>query len=179
MKFVWVVILLVHIAIITRHKGYFSWILVFLYFLADDALQIHERTGQFMGQRLTFEPPFGMLIRDVGEIAAFAVFGLPLLALLVWTYYRGAHVFKRISRDLLLLVFVFAFLVVVVDTVHAALDLSNIWGRVWTLTEDSGEMIIVSIITWYVFRVAFYRGRPTTFLLGSPTQDDERTAAEM
>lgn len=177
MKFAWIVILLVHVAIITRHKGYISWILVFLYFLTDDALQLHERTGRFMDQRFTFEPPFALRIQDVGEIAAYAVFGIPLLILLVWTYYRGARTFKRISRDLLLLVIAFAFFVVVVDTVHAALDLSSSWNRVWALTEDGGEMFIVSVMTWYVFRVAFYRGKPTTFLLGGPTRDDERIAA--
>jgi len=168
-KFVWIVLLLIHIAIITRHKGYISWILVFTYFLADDALQIHERAGRLMDARLTFEPPFGLRIQDVGELAAFAIFGIPLLALLVWTYYRGASTFKRVSRDLLLLVGIFAFFVVIFDGVHAALETSRSVDRIMALIEDGGEMIVVSIITWYVFRVAFYRGQPPNFLLGNST----------
>lgn len=178
MKFAWIVILLIYVAITTRHKGYLSWILVFLYFLADDALQFHERSGRFMDQRLTFEAPFALRIQDVGELVAYAVVGIPLLLLLVWTYYRGAHTFKRVSRDLLMLVIVFAFFVVVVDTVHAALDLSSSANRVWALIEDGGEMFTVSIMTWYVFRLAFHRGRPTTFLLGPSTADSESITTE-
>lgn len=177
-KFVWIIILLIHIAIITRHKGYISWILVFLYFLADDALQIHERAGRFMTEHFVFELPFQLRVQDIGELAAFAMFGIPLLALLVWSYYRGAPTFKRIWKDMLLLVIIFAFFVIVFDLVHAAIDVSPTMDRIWSLTEDGAEMVVVSIITWYVFRVAFYRGRPTTFLLERPTADSESIATK-
>ena len=41
-----------------------------------------------------------------------------------------------------------AFFGVVVDMLHAAMP----WGRcVWGLVEDGGEMLMMSIIVWYVF----------------------------
>lgn len=174
-KLLWIVLLLIHLAVITRGKGYISWILVFLYFLADDSLQFHERTGRFLGELITFQPPFGLLAKDAGELIAFALFGIPLLALLIWTYHRGSPTFKRISKDLLLLVVVFAFFVVVFDLAHAILEpnLGRTVNRILTLIEDGGEMVIVSIITWYVFRVAFHRGYPPTFLLGEPGEGSE------
>lgn len=174
-KLTWIVILLIYLIVITRYKGYIPWMLVFLYFLADDALQFHERSGRFLGEHLIFEPPFGLLAKDVGELLAFALFGIPLLALLIWTYYRGSPIFKRISKDLLLLVVIFAFFVVIFDLAHAILEpeLGRTVNRIMTLIEDGGEMLVVSIITWYVFRVAFHRGRPPTFLLGDPAGSGE------
>lgn len=179
-KLLWIVLLLIHLAVITRGKGYISWILVFLYFLADDSLQFHERTGRFLGELITFQPPFGLLAKDAGELIAFALFGIPLLALLIWTYHRGSFTFSRISKDLLLLVVVFAFFVVVFDLAHAILEpnLGRTVNRILTLIEDGGEMVVVSIITWYVFRVAFYRGYPPTFLTGDPARSDESAETE-
>lgn len=170
-KFVWILILLIYTALTTKNKSYLSWILVFLYFLTDDVLRLHERSGRFLNERVTFEPPFELRVQDVGEFAAFAIFGLPLLALLGWTYFRGSLTFKKISRDLMLLVVVFAFFVVIFDILHAAVDLSPSMNRIWTLIEDGGEMIVVSTMVWYLFRVAFYKGEPKTFLLDSPTED--------
>jgi hypothetical protein len=164
-KFVWILVLLIIIAITTKNKGYISWILVFSYFLADDALHIHERMGRFLQQRVTFDPPFNLSIEDVGELSAFVIFGLPLLVLLLWSYHRSLGIHKRISRDLLLLVVVNAFFVVIFDVVHAAIEFSRSADRVWTLVEEGGEMFVVSTIVWYVFRVAFHKGEPQVFLL--------------
>lgn len=165
MKFVWILALLIYLVVMTRNKGYISWTLVFLYFLADDSLQIHERMGDLFLERIAFKPPFNISMEDVGELAAFAIFGLPLLALLVWSYYHGSGSFKKISKDLLLLVVVYAFIVVVFDFVHAALELSRSIDRVWALVEEGGEMVVVSTMVWYLFRVAFHKGEPRLFLL--------------
>ncbi len=164
MKFVWILILLIHIVVVTRNKGYISWMLVFLYFLVDDSLQIHERMGDLFLERVAFTPPFNISMEDVGELTAFAIFGLPLLALLLWSYYRGSGTYKKISKDLLLLVFVYAFIVVVFDFVHAGFELSRSMDRVWALVEEGGEMMVVSTMVWYLFRVAFHKGQPPLFL---------------
>lgn len=53
----------------------------------------------------------------------FALFGIILMALVAGSYYRGSKSFRNVTKDLLLLLVAFVFFVVVIDVVHAAIDL--------------------------------------------------------
>ncbi len=163
-KFFWIIVLLISVLIATRSKGYLSWILVFSYFLLDDALQIHEDWGLVFGNLVAIDPPLGLRERDVGEVVVFALFGIVLMAGVAWAYFRSSKTFRNVSKDLLIFTAVFVFFVVFVDVIHAAFSFGSIMNTVVVILEDGGEMLIVSLMLWYSYVLALKEGEPELFV---------------
>lgn len=163
-KYFWIILLFIYTMGLTHSKGYVAWILIFFYFLVDDALALHEDLGRQFDQAVEMNAPLALRVQDIGEFIVFALFALLLMTLLVWAYRRGSPVFKKVSRDLLILLAAFAFFVVVIDVVQAALDLGQSMYAVVALMEDGGEMLVGSLMVWYVFWLSLHGGEPETFL---------------
>ncbi len=145
-----IVVLLLSILTKTRVAGYSAWVLLFLYLLLDDALQIHEDYGYYISTRLDFTPALRLRAQDFGELAVSAMIAALFLPSLILFYVRGVDAFKRVTRHLLLLLLALAFFGIFVDMLHIALKgrmISYWWGAV----EDGGEMVVMSFIAWYVF----------------------------
>jgi hypothetical protein len=62
------VLLLGFLATKRRSALYFSWFLLFFYFLLDDSLQIHERLGRLISIQLEFSGFFNLRSVDFGEL---------------------------------------------------------------------------------------------------------------
>lgn len=147
-KELWIVVLLFILTIQRSRVIYFAWSLLFLYLLFDDSLQIHEQGGRYLADYLGLQPMFNLGAKDFGEIIVSMFFGLFLFTFIGIAYLFSDNVAKTISKKLFILVMSVAFFGVVVDMIHIAIP----WGRLmWGLLEDGGEMIIMSIIVWYVF----------------------------
>jgi hypothetical protein len=149
-KYLWIISVLILVGFRHDSLRYLPWASVFAYFLLDDALQVHERVGQSITADLAVVPMLGLRLRDYGELAVSALAGIVLSVPLVAAYGKGSEQFRRVSRELALLILVLIFFGVVVDMLHVAL------GRGWALSfvlgivEDGGEMLSVSVICWYV-----------------------------
>ena len=146
-----VVLLLFIIA--KKHKAniiYVSWGLLFMYLLFDDSLQIHEKFGGHLVNYFGFQSNFGLRAVDFGELGVSVVFATLLFSLIGSAYFFSDCKGKQISRHLFVLVMSLAFFGVLVDTFHRAIVIP--WPElIWGLIEDGGEMLIMSIIVWYVF----------------------------
>ena len=59
-KYLWIVLLLMYLAVKQRAVQYWAWILLFAYFLSDDSLRIHEQVGRHISHSFNFTPPFGL-----------------------------------------------------------------------------------------------------------------------
>lgn len=151
LKFLWIIILLGSISLKEKAVGYFSWVMLFAYFLLDDALGFHELAGYRIGAFFKFAPPFGLRPDDIGELVVSAGAGLVILPLVAAAYLRGSQAFKRFSQDLMLLVLVLVFFGVVVDMVHMALHEYRTTAFYLGVLEDGGEMLSLSLILWYLF----------------------------
>lgn len=163
-KLFWVLILLACVILSTKCSGYISWILVFTCLLFDKALQIHQNIGSRLAYSFAAYLPdnLGLQPRQF-ELAVLTVGGTFLLAIVAWAYFRGPHVFKKVSNDMLLFVLVWMFFGLFADIV-AAIKLGPAAEFAADLIEDGGEMAVVSLILWYVFLLAIRNGRPEWFL---------------
>jgi hypothetical protein len=151
LKFFWIIALLIHVSWKSRSLRYFAWTLVFIYFLFDDALQLHERVGGLIAANLNFMPPLGLRLQDFGELAVTAIAGICLLFPLIWAYKRGSQNFRKVSQDITLLILVLVFFGVVVDMAHIAISLGREVKFILGVIEDGGEMLSVSLVLWYTF----------------------------
>jgi hypothetical protein len=171
-KLFWIVILLIYVLRSTKCLGYVAWILIFGYFLGDDALKIHERTGEYIARYLTFAPSFNLKLQDLGELAVSATVGALLFGALAWAYLMGTPRFKKISNDILLFIAALLFFGVLLDMVHSATDLWPIPAFILGVIEDSGEMLVVSLMLCYVFLLAARKGDSDLFLRDLPAKTE-------
>jgi hypothetical protein len=163
-KFLWIIILFSYVLKSTKHPSYISWILTFVYFLCDDALKIHEMIGGYIAKSFDFHPPLNLRLQDFGELTVSATIGALLLAIFVGAYLHGSQTFKKVSKDMLLFIAALVFFGVFVDMVHIAIELGPVVRFGLGITEDGGEMVVVSLILWYVFLLAIRDGDSDLFL---------------
>lgn len=161
-KYFWIIILFIYIVRSTRIVQYLSWVLVFVFFFFNDAFQLHREIGSVLARYFDFNAPLHLRPQDVGSMVYFVISGVFLSGILYWSYRRGNQNFKICTIDLgIFMLFIF-FFGVVVDMVHSAFSL---YGVGLSIIEDFGEMLMVSLILWYVYTLAVSRG---TFNINIP-----------
>jgi len=143
----WIVIILFIFAIRRKHIIYFAWSSLFIYFLLDDSLRIHESFGIYLAKYFEFQPMFQLRAQDFGELIVSILFGFLLFTFIGVSYLLSDNVAKRISKHIFILVISLVFFGVIVDMLHPIIP------RGGSLIEDGGEMLVMSIIVWYVFNL--------------------------
>lgn len=151
-KLFWIAILLTIALFKKTSLTNFSWLLVFAYVLFDDALSIHEKAGLAISNLLVFTGEFGLRPQDWGELLVTGIIGLLLLVPVAIGYARGDAHEKTYSRTLVVLLGMLALFGVGIDMLHSMTNVDQ-----WSLVEDGGEMIVVSVVLYYIFRHCFDR----------------------
>jgi hypothetical protein len=154
----------------TGTSNYLAWILVFLYLLIDDSIRIHDRFGSYIAWKLTFEPPFGLRLMDVGELIVSVMAGSVLIAILSLAYKKGTILFRKISENIFTLLVIMAFFGVGMDMLHMIIidKIPETYYRAVNsllgLVEDGGEMVSVSFILFYCYYLNIRTGVPDLFV---------------
>jgi hypothetical protein len=146
----------------TRAVVYSGWALVFAFLLLDDAFQLHEHVGEWLGAKYALPASFGLRPDDIGELLFLAAVGGVTVLLIGLGWWRGDSNARIVSRDMGLLVIALATLGVGVDIVHViAYFKAPLLAQFLLILEDGGEMIVVSIIAAYTINVLNHEGRAT------------------
>jgi len=148
----WSFLLLIFVFVDKRKLVYLIWSAFFLYLLLDDSLSIHENVGEYLANYFNIQPNFNLRAVDFGEILVSFLVGFCFLILFLFTFLRSEITEKRISKNLIILVFVLAFFGVFVDLIHIALPFQK---NKMAVIEDGGEMFVMSIIIWYIFNIKY------------------------
>jgi hypothetical protein len=164
-KLFWIIVLFAYLLKLTKFWGYLSWILMFTFFLVDDAFELH----QYIGDQITiiFEMSFFLNLNlqpRLLELIVLAMAGLCLLAIVALVYFRSPYTFKKVSNDLLLFILALVFFGIIVD-LGSALTSQPAFILGLIIIEDGGEMVTLSLIVWYVFLLAIHYGKPDLYLL--------------
>ena len=147
-----IVLLLVGVSVRRGKLSYLSWAVLFVYLLLDDSLLLHERLGEVVASRMRFTPVLTLRAQDLGELTVVGSVGLLFAGLLTLAWWRGDPEFRRVSRDLALLVGLLVLFGVGVDMLHGLSDVLALMAA-RALVEDGGEMVAMSLICWYAYRV--------------------------
>jgi hypothetical protein len=159
MKQFWLVICLTAAYFQRRETPFLCWSGLFGFLLLDDAVQIHERAGIWLGRQLGLPAAFGLRPDDFGELIVAGFVGGTLLLTLAFTLWRERGPSWRMSRDLLILTGALAACGVVLDTIHVvAYFRAPAFSSLLAMLEDGGEMLIVSALTAYAFNVILHGG---------------------
>lgn len=164
-KFISICFLLKHAASKFNCKLLYSWILFFTYLLLDDSLRIHEKIGKFIDNSIEFEPFLGLSTHRITEVSVSVIAGSILFFPLLWAYLKGSPSFRAISHRFAFLIGVLVWFGVVIDVAGGLMIKTNS-DLLLELVEDGGEMISVSVITWYACRIATRNENSAPALLG-------------
>lgn len=160
------------LAIRQRSRIFFTWAGIFLYILLDDALELHERIGVQLGTAWQLPAISGLRGQDLGELLVFASVGIISLGALVWSYRTERHLATRqTSVYLFVLLLLFSVFGGVVDMIHFAVSAiaSPLWlQRSLTILEDGGEMVMISVIAAFVYRLVKPRSQTPAVPLPTP-----------
>jgi hypothetical protein len=151
-KELWVALLFVLLGIKHRRGLYGVFSLLFIYFLMDDYLEIHENLGRLLSELFRFQPVLGLRAIDLGELLVSAVFGLLFVLAIVLLYILSDRTARRIALHLIVLLALLAVFGVLMDMVEVMVDHDEV-ARVLVIVEDGGEMVVMSVITWFVMRL--------------------------
>lgn len=146
----WIALMLCFVAIRKSHLLYFGWSLLFFYLLLDDAISIHERVGWYLSDFYNLNAMYGLRAGDIGELVVSISIGVPLLLLIGIAHYRSNPADRRISTILIVMLAFLAFFGVAVDMIHVIVMNTKLGGVVG-IVEDGGELVVMSVITWFVF----------------------------
>jgi hypothetical protein len=120
--------------------------------LLDDSLRIHETVGGYVADRAGLTPALGLRAQDYGELSVYVLGGGLSLAL-GWLAYRHGDAFaRRVSRHVLAGLLALAAFAVGVDMLHQTLP--GWLDAALVALEDGGELVVVSVLTWYVVALA-------------------------
>lgn len=130
---------------------YAGWFLVFTYLLVDDAFLIHETYGLYVAERVPIADGLGLRGRDFGEVLITLIAAGVLIVTLAAGYLRAKAEQRAFARGLFVLILVLAFFGVLVDMIHEIFRDTILFDTLGTI-EDGGELVVMSVITWFVFR---------------------------
>jgi len=163
-KIFWIIVLLTYILKSTRCYGYGSWLLVFTYFLFDDALLLHQNLGDHIASSFGVYLPHALRLQPrFFELTVLAFAGMFLLTIAAWAYFRSSLTFRKVSKDLLLFIAALIFFGIIVDLANV-INLRPSVLFVLDFVEDGGETVVYSLILWYVFLLAISNGEPKLYL---------------
>jgi hypothetical protein len=145
----WIFILLGVLFIKNRGFMIFIWLMFFLYILLDDSLTIHETVGEWLANYFQIQPRYNLRPVDFGELIVSFCVGSSFMIFLILGYLKSNQTLKKISIHIFILLLLLIFFGVFVDIIHIYFNDNHKLG----LIEDGGEMLVISIITAYIFNI--------------------------
>mgnify|MGYP001039594719 CR=1 FL=1 len=164
LKYIAVLVMIGNLYYVEKSYSYFSWFLLFGFFLADDALSLHESAGEVMVNKFGFKPMFGLRAVDFGELTFVAIMGLFILIPFIVTFFKGTIKFRKRTVDLFILLALMVFFGIGFDMLHEMLGENLKVGFVIGLIEDGGEMIVMSFIVWYIYFLITFNAKKEQYL---------------
>lgn len=148
----WIALLLGALAVKHRSALYLGWSLLFFYLLLDDSLTIHEILGAIISEKLGLQAVFNLRALDFGELIVSACVGLFFLFFLAISYRFASRIPRETSKSLIIMFLVLAVFGIAVDMLHSMLRFSLFWEPLLAMLEDGGEMVVMSVIAWFVYK---------------------------
>jgi hypothetical protein len=175
MKYLWVLVLFLILFVRKKKFLFFVYSMLFVYFLIDDFFEVHETIGGILAQQITFQSPFGIRLQDLGEMAVYAVVGGLFFSWIAFFHIRSDPYTKTVSKIMVIFILLLAFFGIVLDVIGMLFE--DEWvSAFFNFIEDTGEMLVMSGITWFVFRLDINSNLIPIF--GEKTDADSKSASQ-
>lgn len=153
-KELWIAILFLFLAIKKKRGIFYVFSLLFIYFMVDDSFEVHERLGRLIAETFNFQGLMGLRAVDLGELLVSGLFGLLFLIALSLFFILSDQITRRIALYMGIFIVLLAFFGVALDMVGVIIDQRAV-VRIMAILEEGGEMLVMSLITWFVYRLNY------------------------
>lgn len=150
----WIALLLLILGFRQRKLIFPAFALLFLYFLIDDSFELHEKFGLVLADLFGFQASLGLRPLDWGELLVSAIFGGAILAAIANAYFVSDPHHRRFAVVMVAMVAVLAFFGIIMDMLEI-LAQPRWLSETLKMIEESGEMLVMSVITWFVYNLRF------------------------
>ncbi len=132
-----------------------AWGLLFAYLLVDDSVKIHESLGELLAQNSGLSAWLGEGDRanSIGELGVNLMVAALFFGAIALFYRRCTKADRQISANLTRLLLGLVFFGIGIDLLHGLIGGSYEVRVLWSILEDGGEMIVMSLIVGYVFQL--------------------------
>ena len=153
-KELWIALLLGALVFRYGKKAYVGWSVLFGYLLLDDMLGFHEGFGA-LGEKYFHMPAalqmFPRLrIGDLFELGSSAIIG-SIVLILLFVFYKRSAPDVRMTQNVIFVLFALLIGFGVALDFFDRFFSSRMIAELLKLIEDSGEMLVMSLICWYSF----------------------------
>jgi len=148
----WIGLMLLWLALKRRSFLFLGWSLLFFFLLFDDALRFHEEAGYILVKYFNLQPMLGLRAQDIGELGIAVIVGVGFLTIIGISHYFSEQRLRDISMRIAILLAALVFFGVFIDMIHSLFRHTKA-SNLLALIEDGGEMVVMSLITWYVFKI--------------------------
>jgi glucan phosphoethanolaminetransferase (alkaline phosphatase superfamily) len=147
--------------------------LLFFYLLFDDSFEFHENFGATIAEFLNLQPAFGLRAVDFGELAVSAIAGALLMAALLVAFLLSDKTARRVARSIMAMIVVLVFFGVFLDMLDVLIE--SMGGSIIVRTiEEGGELIVMSVITWFTFSLDHFIHSGFPFIRGPQKSSSEK-----
>lgn len=155
LKWYWLVCLSLYLGTRLRELAFPLLAPVFAILLIDDAFTLHESFGGEIASRLGLQASFNIRTQDLGELAFLAFSALAIFTFWAMAYHFASTSARKHLKLIGALLLLLGFFGGAMDAVHEATGRFGLtaYFLVGTL-EDGGEMIVLSLLTGLLLRLA-------------------------
>ncbi|MDW7755960.1 MAG: hypothetical protein SCH68_12435 [Brevefilum sp.] len=153
-KELWIAVMFLLLGIKKRRGIFYVFSLLFTYLMFDDSFEIHENLGRVIAETFQIQSWLGLRGVDFGELLVSAVFGLLFLAALILFFIISDQITRRIALYMLAMFGLLALFGVVGDMVEVIVRNRDV-SRILVIIEEGGEMLVMSVMTWFVFHLRY------------------------
>ena len=131
-----------------REPLYLAWAALFTCFLVEDAESFRTEAGARIAELMGWGPTLALTGPELGELVAASTVGAILLGAIAFAYWRSDdREAKAFSRDLLPWLGAFIIFGIGVDMIHTMVSHRTMLSAFLGVVEETGEMIVASILT--------------------------------
>ena len=137
--------LMLYVFVQTRHAIYVSLGIIFLFALGEDALELHERVGDYAAS-LDLPAPSALDAYHFGQVLYWLAVAAATVPVLIYGLLSGGAEDRKIGAIFVLLIFILGFFAGFVDAVHVVLRGKFFAsGFILGVVEDGGEMLTIAL----------------------------------
>ncbi|MDV7140195.1 hypothetical protein R3X28_14985 [Maribacter sp. TH_r10] len=136
-----------------KRFAYLPLLVLFGFLLVDDIFQLHNQARWLFVHLLHLHSLFGVKASNLGLLAYTATMVVFFFGLCLWHYKSASEGTRKSFLDIFVLLGIFLFFAVGVDLVQSFFEGHRRIGFVLTVIEEGGEMVSLSFLVWYFYRL--------------------------
>ncbi len=154
LKYLGIMGIITYLIVRKKRYAYLPLMVLFAFLLVDDILQLHRWGSMFFRHVFKLPSIVGLSASSLGLLIYTAIMALFFLGLCLWHYKSASEGTRKSFLDIFMLLGIFLFFGVGVDLVQGFFEGRHRIGFVLTLMEEGGEMLALSLLVWYFYRIA-------------------------